>query len=63
MGKGAFLEYIGKEAQTNRHKQTKKILEWIWEEARFRIHRERGTDESPQNNKMMSDILELKYIN
>jgi hypothetical protein len=51
MGKGAFLEYIGKEAQRNRHKQTKKILEWIWEEARFRIHRERGTDKSPQTTK------------
>jgi hypothetical protein len=25
MGKGAFLEYIGKEAQTNRHKQTTKF--------------------------------------
>jgi hypothetical protein len=35
MGKGAFLEYIGKEAQTNRHKQNKQNWEWIWEEARF----------------------------
>jgi hypothetical protein len=61
MEKGAFLEYIGKEAQTNRHKQTKndfwneygkrRVLEYIRKEARTNRHK---------NNKMMSNIFGVK---